>query len=76
MARFGEIWVENPYYQLFRGAAFFRHALPFDRSSIPRWRRRRGEDKLNASIQESLNIATRTQAAKPADFTKIMQDHG
>ena len=33
-----------------------------------------GEDKLAALIQESLNIATRTGTAKPADFTKIIVD--
>ena len=72
--RLCEIWIENPYYQLFCGEEFFRHDLPFDRSSITRWRQRMGEDKLNALIQESLNIAMRTQAAKPADFTKIIVD--
>ena len=27
-------WIENPYYQLFCGEEFFRHDLPFDRTSI------------------------------------------
>ena len=72
--RLCEAWVENPYYQLFCGEEFFRHDLPFDRSSITRWRKRMGEGKLSALIQESLNIATRTGAAKPADFTKIIVD--
>jgi IS5 family transposase len=27
-------WAENPYFQLFCGEEFFRHALPFDRSSM------------------------------------------
>src|SRR5450432_4014131 len=72
--RLCEAWVENPYYQLFCGEEFFRHELPFDRSSITRWRKRMGEDKLAALIQESLNIATRTGAAKPADFTRIIVD--
>lgn len=69
-----ERWVENPYYQLFCGEEFFRHDLPFDRSSMTRWRQRMGEDKIVALIQESLNIATRTGAAKPSDFTKIIVD--
>src|SRR5580698_934236 len=34
-------WLENPYYQLFCGEEFFRHKLPFDRSSITRWRQRK-----------------------------------
>lgn len=67
-------WLENPYYQLFCGEEFFRHALPFDRSSLTRWRHRMGEDKIVTLIQESLNVAIRTGAAKPADFTRIIVD--
>jgi transposase, IS5 family len=67
-------WVENPYYQLFCGEEFFRHRLPFDRSSLTRWRQRMGEEKLVALIQESLSAATRTGAAKPSDFSKVIVD--
>ena len=69
-----ERWVENPYYQLFCGEEFFRHDAPFDRSSLTRWRQRMGEEKIAALIQESLNVATRTGAAKPADFSRIIVD--
>ena len=54
-----ERWVENPYFQLFCGEEFFCHQLPFDRSSLTRWRERMGEDKLVALIQESLAVADR-----------------
>ena len=67
-------WVENPYYQLFCGEEFFLHKLPFDRSSLTRWRQRMGEEKLVALIQESLNVATRTKAAKPSDFSRVIVD--
>jgi IS5 family transposase len=67
-------WVENPYYQLFCGEEFFRHKLTFDRSSLTRWRQRMGEAKLAALIQESLSVATRTGAAKPSDFSKVIVD--
>ena len=33
-----------------------------------------GEEKIVALIQESLNVATRTGAAKPSDFAKIIVD--
>jgi transposase, IS5 family len=69
-----ERWLENPYYQLFCGEEFFRHKLPFDRSSITRWRQRMGEEKLVALLQESLHLATRSGAAKPADFTRVIVD--
>ena len=67
-------WVENPYYQLFCGEEFFQHKPTFDRSSLTRWRQRMGEEKLVALIQESLSVATRTGAAKPADFSKVIVD--
>ena len=33
-----ERWIENPYFQYLTGEAFFCHELPFDRSSMTRWR--------------------------------------
>jgi len=67
-------WLENPYFQLFCGEAFFQHRLPFERSSLTRWRQRMGPERLVALLQESLRVATRTGAAKPADFTKVIVD--
>ena len=67
-------WIENPYYQVFCGEEFFQHKLTFDRSSLTRWRQRMGEQRLAALIQESLSVATRTGAAKPADFFKVIVD--
>ena len=66
-----ERWIENPYCQLFCGEEFFQHALVFDRSSMTRWRQRMGEEKLIALIQESLNVATRTGAAKSRRMRSI-----
>ena len=67
-------WIENPHYQLFCGEEFFQHQLTFDRSSLTRWRQRMGEDRLATLIQESLAVATRTGAAKPADFARVIVD--
>jgi IS5 family transposase len=69
-----ERWVENPYYQLFCGEEFFQHVLPFDRSSMTRWRQRMGEDKLIALMQESLATAVRVEAARPTDFKAVIVD--
>jgi IS5 family transposase len=69
-----ERWVENPYFQLFCGEEFFQHKPSFDRSSMTRWRQRMGEEKLVALVQESLSVATRTGAAKPADFSRVIVD--
>lgn len=67
-------FVENPYYQYFCGEEFFLHELPFERSSMTRWRQRMGEEKLQALLQESLCVAVKVGAAKPSDFTKAIVD--
>jgi transposase, IS5 family len=67
-------WLENPYYQYFCGEEFFQHELPFDRSSMTRWRQRMGDEKLEALLQESLFVAVKLGAAKPADFTQVIVD--
>jgi transposase, IS5 family len=69
-----ERWVENPYFQYFCGEEFFQHRLVFDRSSLTRWRQRMGEEKLQALLQESLAVATRTAAMEPSDLARIVVD--
>jgi IS5 family transposase len=69
-----ERWLENPYFQYFCGEEFFRHRLPFDRSSLTRWRQRLGAEKLQALLQESLAAAARTEAMKPSDLTRMVID--
>ena len=63
-----ERWLDNPYYQLFCGEE------SYERSSLTRWRQRMGEEKANALLQEGLSVATRTGAARPSDFTKVIVD--
>jgi IS5 family transposase len=67
-------WRENPYHQYFCGEEFFQHRLPFDRTSISRWRARMGEERLAALLQESLAVATRTGAMKPSDLSRVIVD--
>ncbi|UUP15626.1 hypothetical protein NTH_00064 [Nitratireductor thuwali] len=48
-----ERWIENAYYQYLCGEEFFQHELPFDRSSMTRWRQRMGEERIAVLLQES-----------------------
>src|SRR5215475_12111848 len=68
------LWIENPYYQYFCGEEFFQHELPLDRSSMTNWRNRMGEERLQALLQESLAVATRTGAMKPSDLARVVVD--
>ncbi|MBP2435050.1 hypothetical protein ABIF38_000159 [Bradyrhizobium japonicum] len=67
-------WIENPYYQYFCGELSFCHRLPFDRSSMTRWRQRLGEEQLVALIQESLSVAHKTGAIGPKDLERVVVD--
>lgn len=67
-------WVENPYFQHFCGEEFFCHELPFDRSSMTRWRQRMGEERIAALLQESLHVALTTGAMKPSDTKRVIVD--
>ena len=67
-------WVENPYYQFFCGELSFCHELPFDRSSLTHWRRRLGEARLVALIQESLSVAHKMGALATRDLERVVVD--
>jgi IS5 family transposase len=67
-------WVENPYFQYFCGEEFFLHELPFDRSSLTRWRQRMGEERIAALLQESLSVAVRSGAMAPQDTRRVIVD--
>ncbi len=67
-------WVENPYFQYLCGETFFRHDLPFDRSSMTRWRQRMGEERLAGLLQESLSVALKAGAMKPQDTRRVIVD--
>src|ERR1700704_5696094 len=69
-----ELWLENPYYHYFCGEEFFQHRLPFDRSSMTHWRNRMGEERLQALLQESLAVATKTGAMKPSELSSVIVD--
>lgn len=69
-----ERWIENAYYQHFCGEEFFQHKLPFDRSSMTRWRQRMGEERIAALLQEGLSVAIKTQALTPSELSQVIVD--
>src|ERR1700681_4309318 len=67
-------WVENPYFQYFCGETVFQHEVPFDRSSLTRWRQRLGDDQIAALLQESLSVAHRSGAIETKDLERVVVD--
>ncbi len=64
----------EPVFQFFCGETFFRHDLPFDRSSMTRWRQRMGEERIISLQQESLSVAVKTGAMRPEDTRRVIVD--
>jgi transposase, IS5 family len=60
--------------QLFCGEVFFRHALPLDRSSMTRWRRRIGPERLELLLAESLAAAQRGGAVEEKHLRRVTVD--
>jgi len=67
-------WRENPYFQAFCGESHFQHRLPFDRSSMTRWRKRIGADELELLLAESLVVALKTKAVSQRQLERITVD--
>ena len=67
-------WLENPYFQAFRGETHFQHRLPIDRSSMTRWRQRIGADDLEALLAETIAVAVKTEAVNERQLERITVD--
>ena len=67
-------YLDSPYVQLFCGEAFFQHALPLDRSSMTRWRRRLGPERLEVLLAESLAAAQRGGAVEEKHLRRVTID--
>ena len=67
-------YLDSPYVQLFCGESYFRHALPLDRSSMTRWRKRIGAERMEALLVESLDAARRGGAVAQKHLRRITVD--
>ena len=63
-------WVENPYWQYFCGETYFQHQLPFDPSSMSRWRKRIGEKGCELILAETLQAGLRSGAVKESPIKR------
>ena len=69
-----EWWVENPYWQLFCGFHEMQHECPIDPSSLSRWRKRVGADRLEKMLEVTLQAAIQLKAIKPMELTQVNVD--
>jgi IS5 family transposase len=67
-------WVENPYWQYFCGYEHMQHEFPIHPTSMVKWRRRVGSDRMEVLLKETLSTAMRQKYIKPSDTSRIIVD--
>ncbi len=69
-----ERWIENPYWQCFCGFTHMQHEAPIDPSSMSRWRKRVGAERLELLIKETIDLALREKQLPKRDLARITVD--
>ncbi len=67
-------WVENPYWQFFCGCQYMQHELPIDPSSLSRWRKRVGAERLEKLLETTIRTALQCQALRPRELQQVNVD--
>jgi IS5 family transposase len=67
-------WVENPYWQFFCGCQYMQHDLPIDPSSLSRWRKRVGAERLEKLLEATIKAALAMKALRPQELAKVNVD--
>jgi len=69
-----ERWVENPYWQYFCGYTHLQHRCPIHPTSMTRWRKRVGADRLEELLQETIALAKREGQVSQRDLERVNVD--
>jgi IS5 family transposase len=67
-------FVENPYYQYFCGNQHFEHHLPIDPSSMTRFRKRIGKDKIELLLKGTIEAAKDKSLLNSKDYRQLNVD--
>ena len=67
-------WVENPYWQFFCGCTYMQHESPIDPSSLSKWRKRVGAERLEKLLEATIQAVLAMKALRPQEFQKVNVD--
>lgn len=67
-------WVENPYWQFFCGLSYLQHELPIDPSSLSKWRKRVGAERLEKLLEATIHAALAMKAMRPQELQQVNVD--
>lgn len=69
-----QLWIENPYWQIFCGYDFLQWEFPTDPSSLTRWRQRIGEEGLKKILEATVKTAVKSGAVREQSCKKAIVD--
>jgi len=69
-----ERWLENPYWQYFCGFTTMQHELPLHPTSLVKWRKRVGVEKLAELLKETIALAVREKEVSPRELKQVNVD--
>ena len=67
-------WVENPYWQYFCGYTHLQHECPIHPTSMTRWRKRIGAERLEELLRETIALAVREKHVSQRDLERVNVD--
>jgi IS5 family transposase len=67
-------WFENPYWQYFCGEVYFQTEFPLHSTSLGKWHRRVGAEKLKVIIEETIRIAKEQKFTTKKDLSCVIVD--
>lgn len=67
-------WRENPYWQYFCGMKYFEHKPPMSPTSLGKWRKRIGPEKLEKMLSVTIEAACKMKLLTPGSFKKVNVD--
>lgn len=67
-------WLENPYWQYFCGFTTMQHELPLHPTSLVKWRKRVGTERLQELLQETIALAVREKRVSPRELEQVNVD--
>jgi len=69
-----ERWLESPYFQYFCGGVYFEHELPFDTSSLTRWRQRLDDSGAEQMLAASIKAGLKEGFIRKSDLKRVAVD--
>jgi len=67
-------WVENPYWQYFCGYTHMQHVCPIHPTSMTKWRKRVGPERLQEMQGETIAVARREGQVSKTDLERVNVD--